>query len=218
MLRDELSAMHNDLAEASERVEALREAEWGWLGVVWFRFTLRRALRDTSAQGPRHHRTIVGLRHAIARHERALWNGQDVARWLDEALASEQEKEPAREREGVVESAPVRDEPAASSRLRGWLAVLGANARLVGSLLGPVLVVIFAMGMIVMFIAAAASGGVGDLDLDDDGLASRRKRPEGAMSSADRFTADVRIGRGIVAFVLALSVIGAGAGVWSWLQ
>lgn len=82
----ELAEMHGRLAEASERVEALRQEQWGWLGVLWLRLNLRAALRDVDVRGPVDRRTVAGLRAAVERYERALVRGRDVLHWLEQPL------------------------------------------------------------------------------------------------------------------------------------
>lgn len=205
----ELEAMHERLHGASRRVEALREQEWGWLGVQWFRFTLRRALRDVDAGDRYDRRTVKGLRKAIDRHERALTQGRDVLRWLEESLAPE-DAAPESEQGRVEEPRPSPVRGAA----RGTLAVLGSAARNVWAVMIPLMLV---AGVLLSFAAAIGGGGDdfdADFDVDADNLGSGP--PMAPMAPEERHAADVAIGGVVV--VLASLIAAGGAGLWWWIR
>lgn len=203
-LSAELEAMHERLAEASRKVDALREVQWGWLGVQWFRFTLRRALRDVDAGGRHDRRTVHGLRRAIERHERALTQGRDVLRWLEESLAPAAEEPPTRHTVREPRPSPV------GGAIRGWLAVLGSVARNVWAVMGPLLLI----GGLIVAIAAAVGGDGDDFDADFDVDGGLDSGPP--MAPEERHAADVGIGAAVV--VLTSLLAAAGAGLWWWLR
>ena len=201
-LSAELRTLHDELAEASQRVDALREQEWGWLGVTWFRFTLRRALRDVDAS-PRHNGTLKGLGKSIERHERALAQGRDVLRWLRDSLAP-QEEPPSRAT--VPEPRPLLG----AGPLRKGLAVVGAIARNVWTYAVPLLMVV---GFVFALVAAVSGDGDADdfdADFDADGFEPTPMTPE------ERHAADVAIGGWVL--VLGAVLAAVGAGVWGWLR
>jgi len=198
----ELEVMHEQLAEASREVEALREQQWGRLGVLWFRFTLRRVLRDVDARGRHDLRTTKGLRKAVERHERALAHGCDVLRWL-EGSPDPEAVDPPRERAAPPSSSGVAP--------LGVLAVIGSAARNAWALMGPLLLVFGA----VLSVAAAIGGdgdGVDEPDFDgfDNDAAAR------PMDPVERHAADIVIG-GVVVGLAGLLAAG-GVGVWWWLR
>lgn len=198
-LPNELEAMHEQLAEASRKVEGVRRQEWGRLGVWWFRRTLRRALRDVDAS-TRHDGTDEGIARAVRQHEQALTQGRDVLRWLDESL-------------GPRESDEIPESPSqAGMAARAVLALLGAMGRDAWAVLKPVLLV---LGVIALVLGALGGGG-GDGPPEgffNEGTGNDRgQRP---MTPEERHAADVEIG------VIVLSVLGllaaCGAGLWWWL-
>lgn len=202
-LSAELRALHEQLADASRRVDALREQEWGALGVAWFRFTLRRALRDVDASPRRSGSvkggSVKGLTKAIERHERALTQGRDVLRWLDDSLAPDEEDAPSREAQPSPVAGPVR----------GVLGVIGAGARNVWAFAFPVLMV---FGAVVALVAAiGGDADVDDFDADTDGLETGP-----AMAPDERHAADVVIGGVVLA--LGATLAAGGAGIWWWLR
>jgi len=111
--------MHGRLADAGERVEALREEQWGWLGVLWLRLNLRAALRDVDVRGPVDRRTVAGLRAAVERYELALVRARDVLTWLEESLRAPDEPSTA-----VMAK---REDPSELKQLRGRLDALRAE-------------------------------------------------------------------------------------------
>ena len=204
-LSAELGTLHEELAEASRKVDALREVQWGSLGVMWFRFTLRRALRDVDAS-PRHNGTVKGLAKAVERHERALAQGRDVLRWLAESLAPEEAEEPpARTTLPGPTPSPV------AGPLRGALAVVGAVARNVWAFAIPLLLL---LGLVLAIVAAV--GGDDDLDVDLDFDTDDVGGGPVVVAPEERHAADVGIGAAVV--VLTSLLAAAGAGLWWWLR
>lgn len=196
--------MHEALSAASQRVETLREQEWGRLGVLWFRFTLRRALREVDAGGPTDRRSVVGLARAVRRREHALAQGRDVLLWLEESLHGPGRQDDAVAGEDELEGHALRD-----SGLNASFAVVGSVARVAWTVAVPGLLV---AGVIAGIAAAAASDAdADDFDFPDDWRATA------PIAAEERHASDATTGRWVVtltAMVLAVAVAGAGFGFW----
>ena len=200
----ELAEMHDRIARASERVASLREAQWGALGVWWFRFTLRRALRNVDARA-RHDGSFKSLARAVRRRERALGEGRAVIAWLEQALAP-------KDSERETETAPARALRPEPTRAETWtgdaLAVVGAVVRNTWSMAWPVLVV---LGLVLTVVALV--GGDGDVD-PPDGDFHLPEAKEWAVTHDEQRVADVRTGAWTLGVVAILAVGGALVGWW----
>lgn len=193
--------MHDALIAASERVEAVRRSEWGALGVWWFRFTLRRALRDVDTGARWDGRTQRGLARAVQQHERALARGRAVIRWLEESIAPTTERPSAQ--------APAAQPSAAVEWARGVLAVIGAGARASWIVARPALLV---LGVIALMAGALFAEDADDVEPPD--FHGVEWDAEAGLETPDpRHAADVVAGAWTVG---VLGVLAAGGGALAW--
>jgi hypothetical protein len=222
-LQSELAVAHEQLAEASRKVEVLREQQAGRLGVWWFRLTLQRALRDDlDAARTLRHRSTPALRLAVVQHEKALQQARDVRRWVEQSLTSDEPnptgEDPAGQSKRIVEAQPPPPTSGWRRRVRSLgvtaaegFAVVGAGARRLWVVIRPFAMVAAGLLFVVLLIASIASGGDG-VDRSRWGLAS----DSSPRTVEDRMRDDALGGCLVVIFTLVL--IGAGLAVWLWFE
>lgn len=193
--------MHDELISASARVEAVRRSEWGALGAWWFRFTLRRALRDVDASARWDGRSLGGLIRAVQQHERALAHGRAVIRWLEGAVA------PAPE-EPIVSSASTTTATHGGTprRLRDVLAVIGAGVRAAWPVARPALVILVLL--VVSFFARDADDAP-ELEWSE----SATDANAALETPAQRRAADVEVG---IATLVTVGLLAAGGAALAW--
>lgn len=180
--------MHEQLILASSRVEALRRAQWGTLGVWWFWLSLRRAMRDVDGAPARDGKGTRQLAMIVAQQERALAGGREILRWLEGATAAGADTAPS----------PPAVDPWIANRTRRILAVVGAGTRMLGRLVRPV------WWVLVIAVTVDADSEVESGRMEDD-----LDLPRAPIDS------DVALGGWTLASFLASTLAAAGT-LWWW--